>query len=278
LNRQNLKIAAAALASVTLAALEMSLLSVSLNEKILFAILTACAPPAALYFFYEYREVRKTREIEEALPAALFQIASFPRRTSMEKIIRSIAKADYGELSRAFARAERLVNAGMSVPEALEELQKRNRSLLLDRAVSLLLEAYKSGADMGNAFKEVAEDIFDLQSARKEAASALALQKYTLLAGGCLLVPIILALVLNIVGGLGFDYGLGMGASPAERKEVYETAIWAGQAYLAIFACIASVFAAVQEGQAKKAVLYFVLLAPLSLLLFNAVRGLNLLA
>ena len=278
MNRQNMQMAIAALVSIVLAALEFGFLQVSFNETVLFALLTAAAPPAIVYFFFEYREARKTREIEESLPAALFQIASFPKRTSMEKIIRAIAKADYGELSRAFSKTERLVNAGMSVPDAFEELKKRNKSVLLNRAVSLLLEAYKSGADMDAAFKEVAEDIFDLQSARKEAASTLALQKYTLLAGGCLLVPIILALVLNIVGGLGFDYGIGMGASPAERQAVYETSIWAGQAYLVIFCCIASVFAALQEGQAKKAVLYFALFAPVSLLLFNAVRGINLLA
>ncbi len=249
------------------------LLPTGFMNKVLFGFLAAFAPPACLYFFEEYKKSRKTREIEENLPPALFQIASFPKRTSMERIIRSLAKSDYGELSREFSRTERLVNAGMSVPEALEELRKRNHSVLLDRTVFLLLEAYRSGADMTKAFREVAEDIFDLQSLRKEVASALALQKYTLLLGGCLLVPLILALVLNIVGSLDFEYELGFGAGAAERRELYETSVWASQTYLAIFAGIAGSFAAVQEGQPKKGVLYFALLSPIALLLFNLVRG-----
>ncbi|MCX6767535.1 MAG: type II secretion system F family protein [Candidatus Micrarchaeota archaeon] len=268
-------IAAAAAASLAAAVLELHFIRPLSMSALLIAALTAFAPPACLYFFDEYNAAKKTREIEETLPAALFQVASFPKRTSMERIIRSLAKSDYGELSAEFAKTERLVNAGMSVPDALEELKKRNKTLLLDRAATLLIEAYNSGADMSKAFREVAEDVFDLQSVRKEAASAVALQKYTLLAGGCVLVPIILALVLNIVGALDFDEGLGFGAGAAERRELYATALWASQTYLVIFAAIASAFVATQEGQAKKAVIYFAFLAPITLLLFTAVRGIN---
>jgi len=271
------KIAVIAALAFAAGTIELLAIPLPLAYQALAFFATISFPPVMIFFYFDYVESKRIREIEENLPAALFQIASFPRRTSMEKIMREIAKSDYGALSEEFAKATRQVDAGSPVPKALESIASENNSMLLRRACSLLSESYQTGADMSTAFKEVAEDIFEMQAIQKQTAAALSLQKYTLLAGGCVLVPLILALLLNIVSSLQFDLAGISSVTPEQRQALLDAAVLGSQAYLVIFAAIASVFVATQESNKKKAVLYFTLLFPLALAVFHSVRGLPLL-
>lgn len=239
----------------------------------MFATITAIVPPLLAYFYYDYLKEKRIKQIESALPSALFQIASFPPKTSMEKIISEIAKADYGELSKEFEKATRQINAGTTVPDAIDAIAKRSSSALVSRACSLISESYSTGADLSAPLKEIAEDIFELQAIEKESEAALSMQKYTLLAGGGLLVPFILGVILSTVGALHFDLEGITTATNSQRQALLDAAIFGAEIYLAIFACLASTFIALQENSKKKAVLYFGALLPLSFLVFFAAGG-----
>ncbi len=259
--------------SLALAFLELLLLKGELFFTALVFFVTLVFPPLAVYYYFGFLESKRLREIEDALPAALLQVASFPRRASMEKIISALAYSDYGALSSEFRVVERQVNAGMPVVEAFEECAARNNSVLLNRALKLLANAYKSGVDLSNAFREVADDALELQAISKEARSAFALQKYTLLAGG-ILVPVTLGLLLNVVSGLNAA-GLEefTGTSAAARDALSAAILLGNQVYLTIFAVAASAFIASSEGDLKKTALYAAFLLPASLLLFNIVKS-----
>jgi len=245
-------------------------------QALLFFI-TLAFPPLSYYFYLSYLESKRQLEIEEQLPAALFQIASFPKRAPMEKMLESVAKSDYGPLSEEFGKALKQIRSGLPVSQALEQMRLRNNSLLLNRAVSLLLSAYKSGADLSQAFKEVAEDVFQLQSLVKERSGALALQKYTLLAASAFLVPAILALLLNIVSSLQNAFSpdvLGVSAT-VNAKALLDAVVLGNVVYLGFLAIISSVFIASSEGDVKKSVLYLAFLLPVSFLVFTIMRGAN---
>jgi archaellum biogenesis protein FlaJ (TadC family) len=259
--------------SLALALVELLFLQGELLFTALVFFVTLVFPPLAVYYYFGFLESKRMHEIEDALPAALLQVASFPKRASMEKIISALAYSDYGALSSEFRIVEKQVNAGMAVIEAFEECAARNDSVLLNRALKLLANAYKSGADLSNAFREVAEDALELQAISKEARSAFALQKYTLLAGG-ILVPVTLGLLLNVVSGLSAG-GLEefTGTSAAARDALAAAILLGNQVYLTIFALAASAFIASSEGDLKKTVLYAAFLLPASLLLFNFVKS-----
>jgi len=246
----------------------------SLRHILFFMILFF--PPLVFYFYLDFLKSSRQRAIEDELPNALFQIASFPKRTSMEKMIDSVASSGYGPLSEEFAKARKLVASGTAVPEALDSVRRNNSSLLLNRAISLLIESYRSGTDLSFALKEVAEDVFELQALVKESSSALSLQKYTLLAASGILVPLILSLLLNTVSSLDFSLGAAeassMVSSTPGRQALVASFVFSAQAYLVIFSAISSLFVALQEGNARRAVLYFAGLSPLALLVFNLVR------
>jgi hypothetical protein len=161
-------------------------------------------------------------------------------------------------------------------------LAARNDSALLRRSVDLLVAAYETGADLAPAFREVAEDAFDLQAISRESAAAGALQKYTLLAGGALFVPAILSVLLGLVSSLGVtgfsfsgEEGAAAGAALAQRAAVQNAVVFGAQAYLVIFAALAGAFVAAAEGAKRKAVLYFAFMAPCALLVFHALQAVS---
>ncbi|MFH0834925.1 MAG: type II secretion system F family protein [Candidatus Micrarchaeota archaeon] len=269
--------AAAVVAGISLLAgiAELFLLRPPFVYQVLLFFATVAFPPIALYFYLGYLRSKRLKEIDDNLPSALFQMASFPRRTSAERIMESVAKSDYGALSEEFGKACKQVRAGMSVPKALDALRERNDSLLLGRAVALLQNSYESGSDMSGAFRSAAEDVFRLQALGREHASAMTMQKYTLFAGGAVLVPLILGLLLNIVSSLDFASAGEFGVSVETHETLVEAIVLGEQVYMVVFAAIASVFIASNEGNAAKSVLYFAVSAPFALLVFALVRGIS---
>ena len=258
--------------SFLLAVSELFFVKTQLVYLTLLFFVTLTLPSLLLFFYREYEIEKRQGEIDASLPAALFQIASFPRKTPVEKIFESIAKSDFGPLSVEFAKALKQIQAGYSVKDALEAMQKRNSSALLNRTCSMLSKFYRSGADSSVAFKETAEDVYSLQEIVRETSASFSLQKYTLLIGGAFLVPVILALLYSASASLQQSFAedvLEMHSDPALQQAV----LFGNQAYLAIFALVASVFIARSEEKPRKAVLYFAVMLPLSLLLFNLVRG-----
>ncbi len=235
--------------------------------------------PVLAYAYVSYRLERRTREMERYLPDALFHAASMQKGVHIEKIISSIAGAGYGALSSEFELARKQIKGGASVPSALNAMRERNDSLLLDRALSLILQGYKTGADMYSALRETADDIFSLTGIVRERASALAIQKYTLLFAGGLLIPVILGVVVSMVSSMSAgvsDVEIFSKLSAAERAELMGASTSALQAYLLAYALLASVFVAHAEGEGRKFIIYFILLAPASLALFTIARSADL--
>jgi len=243
------------------------LLSTFVGESL--PALVACAivllSPLVAYSILSFLAERKARNAESFLPDALLHAASACEGAGFDEVIRSIAGAGYGELSSEFQLAERRLEAGAGFKEAISGIGRRLNSALVDRAVALLLSAYETGADLGEAIRETAEDAVELFSAEKEKAAALAVQRYTLFAG-ILLVPWILGFIARAVSQ--FDYSpmaeLGLGSSSA----VLEVGKDAARLYLLIFACFSAVFIAIQEGEPRKAVVYALAFVPVALAIF----------
>ncbi|MEM4389290.1 MAG: type II secretion system F family protein [Candidatus Micrarchaeia archaeon] len=237
------------------------------------------ALPALTYLSLSYRLEQRTKELERFLPDALFQASSFPRGVSVERILESIAGSGFGPLSEEFRMALNQVRSGMPLERAVLEIGERNDSLLLSRATHLLAAGWSAGAAFEHAVRETAEDIMGFAALVRERAALLAMQKYTMLIGGSVLVPFILALVANMVAELNLSAGALFSALPAtERLTLFSATLDAVQAYLIIYAFLSGLLVAFQEGSPRKALVYFLILAPLSLGVFKLSLGLHLLA
>ncbi|MEK6954163.1 MAG: type II secretion system F family protein [Candidatus Micrarchaeota archaeon] len=229
-------------------------------------------PPSLLYSLLGYLKDKKQKDIDSDLPGALFQISSYPQNTPMEKIIEESARRD-SPLGREFKKAHNMISAGYGADQALLEISNDNNSPLLKRAISMLLEAYESGEELMQPLGGIASDILEMHALQRELASALSLQKYTVLGAAGILVPAILGLLLGAIAGMNLDFDFGIFGKPQSSAYLLPTIAISIQIYLFLLSILASAFIAMQEGKLKKAPVYFCMLAPSSILLFNLLKG-----
>ncbi len=247
---------------------------VAISAAVFFSIycLLILFIPVIVYLVLLWFIERRSNEIEQYLPDALLYAATLEFGIPMEKIIQNIGDSGYHSLSKEFKKAERQIKIGINPIHALLNMKDRNHSILLDRVISLLIQCYKTGKDVHHAIKETAEDIFELNMLTKEQASSLSLQKYTILVGGCIMVPIILSVILGIISGIQPP---GQDATSLEFKNaVLSASFEAVQAYLVIYVLLASIFIAFQEGRLRTFIGYFILFLPITLFIFNVARDL----
>ena len=224
----------------------------------------------ASYYMFDSRR----KKIENYVPDALLYAASFPRGTPMATIIKNLGKSDYEGLADEFTRAHNDIGKGISPASSLHAMKARNKSKVLDRALDLISEGIGSGAGAGTIFRNAAEDLMETNAIIRERASALVVEKYTLLIAGGLIVPCVLGLVVRTVDGLDFAMlaGLEIGMEASERAALLQSASFAAQIYIAEYALIASLFVAFFESDPKKAIIYALVLLPLSIGLYNAMQ------
>ncbi|VVB73971.1 Type II secretion system (T2SS), protein F [uncultured archaeon] len=255
------------LCSFSLAAAALSFLF-NFSSGILFLLL-----PPAVYFLLVILIERRSAEIENYLPDALLYASTIEYGVPMERIIANISTSGYHSLSDEFTIASRQIHAGASVPQAFDDMRMRNSSMLLGRVLTMLNQCYKTGKDVHSAIRETADDIFELNLLAKEQSSSLSMQKYTILIGGCILVPVILAFVLNVISGIEAPYSsVTNEQSGFDRVSIITTASEAARAYLVIYVILASIFVAYQEGRARTFAGYAMVFIPIVLVIFTFVR------
>ncbi len=209
------------------------------------------------------------------MPDILLSASIFPKGTGLEKIILHFSKTNYRFLSGEFEKCRQEILKGSTAVGALEKMKERNDSIVLGRAIDLVLGGINSGADVSAVFKETAADLFETGAILRERVASLTIEKYTLLIAGGILVPAILGVLTGMVLSLNFDAlsEIGIGLSLSEKKALIDAAMFASPIYLAEYSLIASFFVAFQEGDLKKGIVYAAALVPLSLAVYFFVPG-----
>lgn len=219
----------------------------------------------------KYIEERKKTEIEKYIVEALYQASSLAGYTSFENVIKALAESNYGALSKEFSRVYNAIRAGESVDVSLEQLMRRNNSTIFKRAISILLNGYKTGIDLPGALREVAEDAEKTLALERENRASATITKYTILLAGGVIVPIILGNMISLVSALDFSelssFDIG-----THNNKLLENAVLGNQIYVALYSVIASFFVAYQENRIQNSVVYLVFLLPTSVVLFNLVQ------
>ena len=223
-------------------------------------------PLVAAYAAPTYFWARRQRLIEEELPQALYRAAS---NTAMpvEGLVEELAEGD-GPLAEEFGKARAQLGNGVPVDEALESMACSNDSRLLKRAIGLVLQGYRTGADMSDALRETAEEISGAAEVVREQAATTAIEKYTLLLAGGAIVPLVLGSLVSMVTSLNFAGLSGLGFGPENPGELLASALLGSQFYIVEYAVLASLFVAYQENSIEKAFVYAAVLVPVSMALF----------
>ena len=211
------------------------------------------------------------------LAEALYKAAALSTVLPPEKVLRELAGTEAG-FSLEFKRAYNEVCTGADVESALRGIADRSRDTGLRRAANILALGCSTGGSIAELLKEAADDALKTEEIIRERSAGLAVERWTLLLAGGLIVPLLLGTTVRLVSGLDLEplaeFGLSQAAGGGAA--LLASAIIGDQVYVVFYAAIASVFVAYAEGEPRRAACYAALLAPLSLLLFNAAMRLGL--
>jgi flagellar protein FlaJ len=107
---------------------------------------------------------RKVNQMERFLPHGLHHLLIEVRSgVPLYNSLVSIAQSRYGMLSQEFRRAVNEINTGKSEVAALEMLARDNPSLYFRRVIWQLVNALKSGADIGQTIKQIVDNLGEEQ-------------------------------------------------------------------------------------------------------------------
>jgi len=227
--------------------------------------------------YYSYLLEKRKKKLEKQAPMLLLQASVFPRGTPVSKIISYFARKENGLLGEEFAKAKREINRGASIQEAMQKFREKNKGTVTERLADILVIAYESGECLSDAFRELAEELLDMQAIQSEKKAVLEIERATLLLGAAFIVPFI----LGILTGLVFDFEFGgieiAGfASSEQRAELLATAPTAVLLYIIEYALIASLFLGWMDGAPRKAFVYALALLPVSVTVFFLAQGFGL--
>lgn len=246
-----------ALVFVFLALLEFSPL---LNILALLVVLGA----STLYFYPAYKRDRYKEAVERGIPDALLSVSGNSKLGRLESVFHTMQKSSNPELSRELGLSIKQLQANIKPAQVLDDLWRRNSSLVLKRVSTFFTYLFDAGVDAGNYVSLMAEDLFRLFELRRERQNALSMQKYTLIFGA-LILPLVLGNSLSLISGISDSLGEGSGLVPLASSII--------PAYLIIYSLLASHFIAQTESKPSSGLLYFAALSIASTTLFYLFSG-----
>lgn len=229
-------------------------------------VLLICAISAP-FLINQYVHGKKDENLEEAIPDSLLSVSGLPKNYGVDRLFEKMAELGNGFSAEA-AKTMKQLKAGLGVEKALDDLWKRNNSIMLKRVCELMLLSHMAGANVSQKMHQVAGDIIGFAELDKDRANALSMQKYTLYLGA-VLVPIVLSMAL----GLSSDIS---GFLDAKNAAVLEIAPRAVAAYIVIYSAISASYISWMDGRGSGALLNFIIMAMLGLACFYIISPLNL--
>jgi flagellar protein FlaJ len=142
------------------------------TDFFVFAILVGLGP----YAFYHDRELRRIQAIDAKFPEFLRDLSESQRSgMTLTEAVVTASKGTYGALTWEIRKMAAQVEWGVSFPEALQRFSKRVRTPLIDRTVSLVVQASSAGGNVVDILSAAADDSREIQLILKERKSAMSI-------------------------------------------------------------------------------------------------------
>lgn len=136
------------------------------------ALLTGLGP----YGFYAARQHKRTRLLEERFPDFLRDIASSHKGgLTLHQAASIAARGEYGELTPDVRKMADQLSWNVSFSEALERFAERVHTPLVQRAVSLILQADRSGGSTTDVLLAAAKDAREIKNLENERRQTMGL-------------------------------------------------------------------------------------------------------
>jgi flagellar protein FlaJ len=134
------------------------------NAGIIIFIL-AILPPGLFNFF----ETRRVRRLEAEFPSLIRDISlSVKSGMTLEEAIHIAAGGQYGPLTQAIKQVNSQISWGIAFDEALLNFAKKYPTSLIRRTIFTLIEASRTGGELGDILTGVATDAEQVKALEKQ--------------------------------------------------------------------------------------------------------------
>jgi flagellar protein FlaJ len=163
------------------------------TDLFVFAVLIGIGPAGYLH----NREKRRIQAIDERLPEFLRDLAESQRTgMTLTQAVITASEGNYGALTPEIEKMAAQIEWGVSFDRALKSFAERVDTPLVQRSVSLVIEASNSGGDVMDVLQAAAEDAREIQQIKHERKSGM--QIYVMIIYIAFLVFIGVIGVLNV--------------------------------------------------------------------------------
>ena len=136
-----------------------------IDDIIIFTVLIAVTPPAMMH----YKKRRVIKKIEEYMPNFLRDIAEMSRAgLTLPKAIATVAKGEYGDLSKEVKLMNASMSWGVSFENTLENFSARMNTPLISRSVALITQANRAGGRVSSVLEAAARDASEIKQLQRE--------------------------------------------------------------------------------------------------------------
>jgi flagellar protein FlaJ len=174
---------------------------------LLSAVLVSILPPAA----FQFLKNRKLRKMESEFPDFLADLAESKQGgMTLLDAFQSASNNDYGPLNTQIDRIHRELSWGIPFPEVLQRFSKRmSESTVIQESISIIIQSYKSGGDIGETISSVSDDSAKLRDLAKNKDAKLQQQLFIMYLIFFLFIGIVMGIytMLSELLGLGTTEG-----------------------------------------------------------------------
>lgn len=128
---------------------------------------------AAYIGYYEIKDFQRTQDIEKVLPDYLSLVVSNLRSgMTVDRSLWNAASPKFGVLTAEIRKAAKEVATGVDLSKSLNNFSKKYNSLVLNRAIDLIIEGLESGGELADVIEKVVDNIQQTVYLRKEMQAA----------------------------------------------------------------------------------------------------------
>jgi len=178
-----------------------------------------------IYGMYTYLHVRKIYKIDAIFPDFVRDLAE-SRRAGMTftKAILFASKGNYGILTPEIQKISQQVSWGSSVTDALIAFSERVRTKSIERTISLIIEASKSGGNVADVLDVAAKDAREIKMLEAERKANMASYVVVIYVGAFVFLAIIAILCVSFIPSMTGSSTAGlqgtMGGGSVRQEEI----------------------------------------------------------
>ena len=236
-----------------------------------------------LYFWILLSADRKGKFIDLVLPDALQLMASNLRAGfTTDRALLLSARPEFGPLQDELNRVGKEVALGRELPEALQHMTTRVRSVFLSRTVELLISGLRSGGELASLLDETAADLRNQQLIQKKIGASVNMYVIFIFVAAGIASPVLFGLSSYLVEVLTKNFAAA--ALPEQTTldlPIQFSQVGLGIDFIILYAVVSLCTTAVlgsfilgliSKGKEKEGVAFIFPLLMLSLLLFFITR------